>query len=44
MTVWLFIGNMIFCFATMYFYGKVKYADGFHDGMQVNIEKVIKEE
>jgi hypothetical protein len=40
----LFFGQMLFSLGIMYLYGKVKYADGFHDGMQVNIEKVIKEE
>ena len=40
MVTWLFIGNMIFCFCLMYFYGKIKYEDGFRDGLDAQIERM----
>jgi len=43
MTTLLFIGNMIFCFVAMYFYGKIRYTDGFNEGLSVNIERVEKQ-
>lgn len=38
----LFLGQMLFSFAVMYVYGKIKYQDGLQDGIALNIERVQK--
>jgi len=44
MVTWLFIGNLIFCAITMYIYGEFRYRDGLHDGIELNIQKIEKED
>jgi hypothetical protein len=44
MVALLFFSNMVFCFILMYYYGKIKYEDGLHDGIQLNIQKLNEED